>query len=211
MNIKLVQNSESIPTRASLLEAMKLWENEESWRDFHDTYSRLIYGVALKAGLSETEAAEALQETMITVADDIKSFKYDRARGSFKGWLLQRARWRIGDQFRKRQRDFRRYVSGTGKTDAMERVPEEPVSDKEWDDGWVGNFLTVATERVKKRVEPRTYQAYQLYVLKEQPIGDVAKSLGMSRASVYVSKHRVEGMLKRETRALAKRAERGPV
>ena len=41
-----------------------------------------------------------VQETVITVSKNIT--KYERAAGSFKGWLLHITRWRIADQFRKR-------------------------------------------------------------------------------------------------------------
>ena len=44
-----------------------------------------------------------MQETVITVAKNIDKLKYDPAIGSFKGWLLQITRWRIADQFRKRE------------------------------------------------------------------------------------------------------------
>jgi len=62
----------------------------------------LIYSVAIKSGLTETEAEEVVQETVICVAKSIQKFKRDRARGSFKGWLRNLTRWRIADQLRKR-------------------------------------------------------------------------------------------------------------
>ena len=93
-----------IPTRHSLLSRLKDWGDQESWRDFFDTYWKLIYGVAIKAGLSGVEAQEVVQETVIAVAKKIHDFKTDPAFGSFKAWLLHLTRWRIADQFRKRQR-----------------------------------------------------------------------------------------------------------
>ena len=55
---------EFIPTRASLLSRLKDWEDQTSWREFFDTYGRLIYGVARKAGLADAEAQDAVQETL---------------------------------------------------------------------------------------------------------------------------------------------------
>jgi len=34
--------ADSIPTRSSLLGRLKDWEDQESWRDFFETYWRLI-------------------------------------------------------------------------------------------------------------------------------------------------------------------------
>src|SRR5213592_3719047 len=93
---------ELIPTRWSLVTRLKNWDDQESWREFFDTYWKLIYGVATKAGLTDAEAQDVVQETIITVAKNVKDFKADPAFGSFKPWLLQTTRWRIADRFRSR-------------------------------------------------------------------------------------------------------------
>src|SRR6266852_6048825 len=92
-----------LPTRRSLLSALKQWDDQESWRDFFNTYWKLIYSVAIKAGLSDQEAEDVVQETVISVAKKMGDFKYDPAVCSFKGWLLRITRFRIIDQLRKRQ------------------------------------------------------------------------------------------------------------
>src|SRR5579863_1553334 len=96
--------SELIPTRQSLLSRLKDWNDQESWRDFFETYWKLIYNAAIKAGLSDTEAQDVVQETVISVLKNMPNFDYDPQKGSFKGWLLRLANWRVVDQFRKRQR-----------------------------------------------------------------------------------------------------------
>ena len=63
----------------------------------------MIHSIALKSGLTEAEAQDVVQETVICVAKDINKFKRDRQFGSFKGWLRNLTRWRIADQLRKRQ------------------------------------------------------------------------------------------------------------
>lgn len=199
---------EYLPTRASLLERLKNWEDGQSWQDFYDTYWRLIHGVARQSGLTETEAEEVVQETVIAVAHHIRKFEYDQARGSFKGWLLTQTRWQIAAQHRKRQKPQHLNQDDPGKTRLIEQVPDpaEPrVSEDLWDDQWKLNALAVATERVREKVEPRTFQAYYLSESRNWPISRVAKSLGMSRAQVYVSRHRVQSRLKKETQRLAKR------
>ena len=92
-----------IPTRYSLLSRLQNWDDQESWKNFFDTYWRLIYSIALKSGLTEAEAQDVVQETIICVARDINKFKRDRQFGSFKGWLRNLTRWRIADQLRKRE------------------------------------------------------------------------------------------------------------
>ena len=98
----IAPKDELIPTRATLILRLKNWQDQSSWQDFFDTYWQLIYHVALKGGLREAEAQDVIQETMISVAKHMPTFKYDPAIGSFKAWLLNMTRWRITDQLRKR-------------------------------------------------------------------------------------------------------------
>src|ERR1044071_1926253 len=99
-----MQPEKVLPTRQSLLSRLRDWENQDSWREFFDTYWQLIYQVARKAGFNDAEAQDVVQETLLSVAQQMPGFKYDRTAGRFKGWLLQIARRRIADQFRKRYR-----------------------------------------------------------------------------------------------------------
>ena len=52
---ELPQAEDLIPTRESLLSRLKNWDDQESWRDFFDTYWRLIFNLARKAGLSDAD------------------------------------------------------------------------------------------------------------------------------------------------------------
>src|SRR3989442_7284607 len=89
-------------TRRSLVDRLANWDDRKRWQEFFDTYWRLIYSTARKSGLTDAEAQEVVQETVITVAKKIDKLRYDPAIGSFKGWLLNITRWRIADQFRRR-------------------------------------------------------------------------------------------------------------
>jgi DNA-directed RNA polymerase specialized sigma24 family protein len=95
-----VQDSQA--TRWSLLARLKNWEDQQSWCEFFDMYWRLIYSVAIKAGLTDAEAQYVVQDTVLSVAKKINDFKCDPASGSFKAWLLKLTRWRILNQLKKR-------------------------------------------------------------------------------------------------------------
>ena len=198
-----------IPTRHRLLNRLKDWGDQTSWQDFFDTYWRLIYNVAVKAGLSDTEAQEVVQETVITVAKKIPEFKADPARGSFSAWLMHTTRWRIADQFRKRQAEAERNKAAdtpalpgedTGLTDTIDRVPDPAGARLEavWNEEWEKNLMTAALEQVKLQVSPRQYQMFDLHVLQNLPVRDTARTLQASVASVYMAKQRVSRRLKKE-------------
>jgi RNA polymerase sigma factor (sigma-70 family) len=96
---------ETIATRASLLDRLKDRADQESWQEFFDVYWRLIYGVAMEAGLKDPEAQDVVQETIISVAKNVGAFRYDPKVCSFKTWMLRLTRWRILDRFRQRERE----------------------------------------------------------------------------------------------------------
>src|ERR1044071_5071221 len=84
-----------LPTRQSLLSRLRDWQDQDGWREFFDTYWRLIYNVARKSGLGDLEAQEGVQTTFISLSRRMPNFRYEPARGSFKSWLRVVARSRI--------------------------------------------------------------------------------------------------------------------
>jgi DNA-directed RNA polymerase specialized sigma24 family protein len=66
----------------------------------------------------------------------------------------------------------------------------------------------VALDRVKARFSLKQFQIFDLLVLKEWPAADVARSLGVTLANVYVTRHRISAAIKKETKALEKQLER---
>ena len=63
-------------------------------------------------------------------------------------------------------------------------------------------------EQVRGRIDERQFQVFDLYAAKGWPAGEVAKTLGISVARVYLTKHRVAALLKKEVQRLEKAAEK---
>jgi RNA polymerase sigma-70 factor (ECF subfamily) len=213
-----------IPTRHSLLARLKDWGDQTSWQDFFDTYWRLIYNVAVKAGLTDAEAQEVVQETVIAVARKIPEFKTDPAHGSFSAWLMRLTRWRIADQLRRRSTvgvhasacPSDQQVQGTLKrghpqddtamTDTMDRIadPAGMALESVWQEEWERHLMAAALEQVKRLVSPRQYQMFDLHVLQKLSVQETARTVQASVASVYMAKFRVGMLLRREVRNLEK-------
>jgi RNA polymerase sigma-70 factor (ECF subfamily) len=64
-------------------------------------------------------------------------------------------------------------------------------------------------ERVKTKFSLKQFQIFDLVVLKEWPAADVAQSLGVSLANVYVIRHRISSAIKKETKRLENELEKG--
>src|SRR6185503_9882221 len=94
---------DTVKTRASLVQGLQAGD-DEGWQEFCRLYGPVIRGFAFKAGLTETEADEVVQETTIAVARHVPEFRYDPKVCRFKTWLLNQALWRVRDQLKKRRR-----------------------------------------------------------------------------------------------------------
>lgn len=197
-----------IPTRKSLLGRLKDWEDNESWRDFFRTYWKLIYGFAIHRGLSHEEAQEVVQETVVAVAKSIGKFQYDPKVCAFKTWLLGVTRSKIANQFNRRPRQSAVATNPTPEdsnaTPLVDRQPDAQSGQLEraWDEEWQKNLMEAAIQRVKRRVSIEQFQMFDLFALKQWPARDVAKTLGVTIAHVYVAKHRIAKLVRKEIEAL---------
>jgi RNA polymerase sigma factor (sigma-70 family) len=190
-----------LATRRSLVQRLSNLEDHRTWQEFFETYWRLIYSVARKAGLDDFEAEEAVQETVISVVRRIPEFRYDPNIGSFRGWLLTLARWRIADQFRKRQ--------SREAIDVETASIEQPWFTEAWNKEWETHLLTASLERLKQKASLSQFQVFECYVIKGWPAQKVAKELQVTVGSVYLAKNRLLPILK-EIMARVEKGEHEP-
>jgi RNA polymerase sigma-70 factor (ECF subfamily) len=159
-----------------------------------------------------------VQETIISVAKNIEDFRYDPKVCSFKTWMLNLTRWRIINQLKRRAKAEVHAsacpaitVGGTLKrelqpesADTIEAIPD-PASfelDAIWEAEWERSLLAAATERVKRQVSPEQFQIFDLYCIENWPVKKVAQTLRVSATKVYLAKHRIARLLKRQIEML---------
>ena len=191
-------------TRKSLIARLDNWEDQRTWDEFYKTYWKLIYSVGLKAGLRSDEAFDVVQETILSIAKQSQKNMYDPEKGSFKSWLMNMTRWRINDQFRKRKKDTAMNIAEWDdegeKTSVIDKMedPNTGTLERLWDIEWKKNLADAALEKVKEQVSPKQYQIFDCYVIREWDAGKVQEQLGVSMSQVYLAKHRVGKILKKE-------------
>lgn len=206
-DLKLASQFEA--TRKSLIARLGNWEDQRSWDEFYRTYWKLIYSVALRAGLRSDEAFDVVQETVLAIAKQSQKDVYDPNKGSFKSWLMNMTRWRINDQFRKRKKDVsaNTYISeDERKTERIDRMgdPKGEVMERMWDAEWQQNLIDAALEKIKPLVSPRQFQIFHCYVIQQWPARKVQKELSVSITQVYLAKHRVGATFNKALEALEK-------
>lgn len=192
---------------------MKDIGDDASWRDFFEAYWELIYNLARKTGLGDAEAQDVVQDTVIAVSRNIAGFRIGSQHGSFKAWLLQQARWRIADQFRRRDKLAARFPgldtanqNQKGSNDAetgtatANRIPDPATlqSDAAWDVEWEKHLLKAGLERLKAKVSVKQFQMFDLHALQGLSAKETARTLGSSIMAVHMATSRLRRQLRRE-------------
>ncbi len=172
-------------TRKSLIERI-LDGDEESWDTFYANYSRLVYAIGEKGGLSADDCEDLVQEVMRTIFNNKDSFHYDSAAGKFRTYLTGIVKHKVCDFYRKRND---RMVA-MGEEIVQETAETANKLDDICTEEWKNHLLNVALMELREKVDPETFDAFQMYVLQERRPREVAGALSISESAVYVYKNR---------------------
>jgi RNA polymerase sigma-70 factor (ECF subfamily) len=177
---------------------------------FFDTYWKMLYSVAKRSGLNDSEAQDVVQETIVAVAKQMPNFHYDPAIGSFKSWLTLIIRRRIID-LRKHGYDRQHHqvptdpaTATTGATDTMARIPD-PAGDQInaiYEEEWQQHVFAVALQKVRQEVAYEQFQMFDCYALKGWTVEEVAQRLNVTVSAVYNAKYRISRLIKEEVQRL---------
>lgn len=174
--------------------------DQAAWAEFVDRYGRKIYGWCRTWGLQDADAQDVTQMVLARLADKMRAFAYDPTR-SFRGWLRTLAHHAWSDF----TTDRRRAGRGSGDTDVLDRLHSVEAGDdlaRQLDEECERELLEEAMVRVRLRVEPRTWDAFQLLALDGRSGVETAAQLGMKVATVFVARSKVQRMIQEEARKL---------
>jgi RNA polymerase sigma-70 factor (ECF subfamily) len=106
---------------------------------------------------------------------------------------------------RKRGAHHAQRVHGNGAAH-IEHVSDPTGSrlDALWKAEWHQALLDMARTLVKRTVSAKQYRMFELYVLQQRPLKEVAAELHVNAAQVYMAKYRISRMLKKQLRELEK-------
>ena len=186
----MVKDGEQPPlaTRSSLLLRLRDLGDERSWREFFDLYWMLLYNVARKAGFGVEDAEDVTQQTVTKVSQKMPGFVYDREKGSYKAWLMTVLRSRMADHARK---NGRRVPTVSLEYEGLPAVRGRDEFKQLWNNEWSKRMVSLALERVKRRVGPKQFQIFHAYMMQEWTMREVTETLGVSNRQVYMAKYRV--------------------
>jgi len=78
-----------------------------------------------------------------------------------------------------------------------------------WDAEWQQNLFNLALKKVQESTRAKHFQIFHLNIIENTPAAKVARRIGVNVAQVYLVKHRLSGMLKKEIKRLQREIEAG--
>jgi RNA polymerase sigma-70 factor (ECF subfamily) len=174
-------------TTTLLLDDLRDSDNAPAWEEFDSRYRPIVAGMARRLGLTEHDAADAAQETMVRFLREYRAGKYDRTRGRLRAWVAVIARSCIADLRRARARV--RVARGES---AMPDLPASEEMERMWDEELRETLLRRADEALRKdtRLDEKTIRAFELLAVKGLGVKEAAEELGMTVESVYKARSR---------------------
>jgi RNA polymerase sigma-70 factor (ECF subfamily) len=173
--------------------------DQAAWAEFVDRYGVVVYRWCRKWGLQDVDAEDVTQNVMLDLGRQMRQFEY-RSDGRFRAWLRTVAHRAWCDFLAARQRQ----TPGSGDTAIGVMLASVPAGQElldHLDAECEREMLAVAMTVVRLRVEPQTWEAFQLTAIEGVSGADAAQRLRLSVASVYQAKSRIQKLLKKKSNA----------
>ncbi|HVK10034.1 MAG TPA: sigma-70 family RNA polymerase sigma factor [Gemmataceae bacterium] len=185
-------------TSATLLSRLRqVPPDQAAWARFADRYGRKIYGWCRQWRLQEADAEDVTQGVLLKLADKMRAFEYDPAK-SFRAWLKTVTRHAWLDACSGRPAA----AGGSQAVALLQTVEAREDLVRRLDDEFDRELLDEATARVRMRVAPRTWDAFERLAVRGESGADAARALDMKVATVFVARSKVQKMLQEELRKL---------
>jgi RNA polymerase sigma factor (sigma-70 family) len=184
---------EDFLTRRTLIERIRDQQDEASWSDFVDAYSRYIYVVIRGMGVAHHDGEDIVQTVLLSAWKGLPTFRYEPDRHRFRSWLCTVTRNAVRN-FLKRSNRAPQTELRIDDSRVATSLPEiEKIAEFEWET-YIGNLAMAA---VRKRFQPNVIAAFELF-LKGLAGKDVAERMGIPLNTAHVYKKRVQNALTKE-------------
>ena len=180
-------SSESVTISSTLLTGARS-ANPNAWVMIVTRYSPKIMTWMLLAGVDSSDAPDLLQDVWRSVLMSLKNFRREKPDDTFRGWLRTIAQRRIADYFESRSQQPRNLPLAQLESLQSQNLLTDEIAAN------VSERVTLLQkymQQVKSEVKPNTWLVFQMHVIEEKSVEEVAAILKIPTYSVYTSKSRV--------------------
>lgn len=181
-------------TTTALLDGLFNADDGVVWQVFDERYRPIMVGVGRRLGLTDSEAEDVAQETLLQFLRDYRANRYDRDKGRLRGWIAGIARHRVIDYQRKRGRR----KESAGEVSALLEIPDDSEIVELWDQELERAILRQSVEELRRttRTSEKSIRAFEMILFEQKTVEAVADELGMKSHDVYVARSRVTAKLR---------------
>jgi RNA polymerase sigma-70 factor (ECF subfamily) len=159
-------------------------------------YTPLLYHWAKRLGIPPGEAADFVQEVLLTLVEVLPKFRYQKDK-RFRGWL-----WTVTvNKFRQKQRRHAaapKEITSIGLDEMGTPDATGEAAEREYRSYLVHRALDL----MQAEFSPQIWKACYEYVVVGRSPAEVAAALGLSVNAVYLAKSRVLRRLRQELAGL---------
>jgi RNA polymerase sigma-70 factor (ECF subfamily) len=173
--------------------------DQAAWVQFTERYGRKIYAWCRRWNIQGADAEDLTQDVLLKLAEKMQTFDYDPSR-SFRAWLKTVTRHAWSDSW-----SGRKAAVAAGGSQALELLHTVEAREdlvRRLEEEFDRELLDEAMNRVRIRVIPRTWEAFERTALQGQSGAEAAQELGMKVATVFVARSKVQKMLQEEMQKL---------
>jgi RNA polymerase sigma-70 factor (ECF subfamily) len=163
----------------------------QAWSEFDRRYGPLILGYCRAHGWQVNDAEDVRQLVMTKLAGSLRTFEYQPALGSFRGYLRTVVRGEMC-------RHAARHTARSGVVPLEDGVGDEASGaeqDALWEQEWMRHHFRLAWESVRAHCDERTLETFR-HLLSGMSIAGAAQALGMTQAAVRKVKQRMAERLR---------------
>lgn len=188
-----MSNADQFPdTRTTLIRRLAN-DRGDAWRTFLAIYGPLVYRIARRAGLGDSDAEDVLADVMRNLVQAVgRGFEVDHEVGLFRSYLKTLTSHAIVAHRRKQKRNC-------SSTAAEHVVAADPPPVSEWESAERIERWQLCLERLSESaaVRARDYEAFVRYALDAEPAEAVARDYQITANRLYGIKHAMIRKLQR--------------
>jgi len=200
VNPKGELNMENLPeTNEILIARVKDRSDDQAWSEFLAIYQPVILRLARRRGLQDADAHDVCQKVVFSVSQAIGRWE-PRPNQPFRAWLGRIARNSILNALTRRPPDIGSALSDVA--DLLNQIPEKtnPES-KELHQETQRQLFRRAARAIKSEFQDSTWKMFWRTEVLDEPVHEVAMSLGCTTGAIYVSRCRIMKRLREAVRS----------
>jgi len=182
-------------TSQSLIARVKDLADGTAWTEFLGIYQPVVYRIARRRGLQDTDAHDVSQQVFLSVSQAIGEWTPGVGRPPFRAWLVTITQNAVTKALSRRKPDF-----GTGSTSLVQLLESQSADDREISAEFLREgrleAMRWAAQQIRPEFSPMTWRLFWESVVLGRSVAEVARETGRSAGAIYMARFKILQRLK---------------